>query len=68
MRRIPVENSRRRHRLKHGGQRGRVDLDCAQPAEPETDDDLHALNEALEKFAAKDPAKVQPVQARASPG
>jgi RNA polymerase sigma factor (TIGR02999 family) len=51
MRRILVESARRRHRLKRGGRRRRVDLDDAQPAAPETDDDLLALDEALEKLA-----------------
>ena len=64
MRRILVENARRRHRLKRGGHRGRVDLDAASPAAPETDDDLLALDEALEKLAAKDPVKAQLVQLR----
>ena len=59
MRRILVESARRRHRLKRGGHRARVDLDAAQPAAPETDDDLLALDEALEKLAAKDPVKAQ---------
>jgi RNA polymerase sigma factor (TIGR02999 family) len=68
MRRILVENARRRHRLKRGGHRGRVDLDAAQPAAPETDDDLLALDEALEKLAAKDPAKAQLVQLRVFAG
>jgi RNA polymerase sigma factor (TIGR02999 family) len=64
MRRILVESARRRHRLKRGGHRGRVDLDDAQPAAPETDDDLLALDEALEKLVAKDPVKAQLVQLR----
>ena len=68
MRRILVENARRRHRLKRGGHRARVDLDDAQPAAPETDDDLLALDEALEKLAAKDPAKAQLVQLRVFAG
>jgi RNA polymerase sigma factor (TIGR02999 family) len=68
MRRILVENARRRHRLKRGGHRARVDLDVAQPAAPETDDDLLALDEALEKLAAKDPAKAQLVQLRVFAG
>src|SRR5262245_4621649 len=68
MRRILVENARRRHRLKRGGHRARVDLDAAQPAAPETDDDLLALDEALEKLAAKDPVKAQLVQLRVFAG
>jgi RNA polymerase sigma factor (TIGR02999 family) len=68
MRRILVENARRRHRIKRGARLARVDLDAAQPAAPETDDDLLALDEALEKFAAKDPVKAQLVQLRVFAG
>jgi RNA polymerase sigma factor (TIGR02999 family) len=68
MRRILVDNARRRHRLKRGGHRGRIDLDAAQPAAPETDDDLLALDEALEKLAARDPVKSQLVQLRVFAG
>ncbi len=68
MRRILVESARRRHRLKRGGDRVRVDLDAAQPAAPETDDDLLALDEALEKLAARDPVKAQLVQLRVFAG
>jgi RNA polymerase sigma factor (TIGR02999 family) len=68
MRRILVESARRRHRLKRGGHRARVDLDAAQPAAPETDDALLALDEALEKLAAKDPVKAQLVQLRVFAG
>ncbi len=50
MRRILVENARRRHRLKRGGARARVDLDKAQPTAPEADGDLLALDEALERL------------------
>ena len=48
--------------------RGRVDLDVAQPAAPQTDDDLLALDEALAKLAAKDPVKAQLVQLRVFAG
>ena len=68
MRRILVENARRRHRVKRGGNRARVDLDKAQPAAPQTDDDLLALDEALEQLAKKDPVKAQLVQLRVFAG
>ena len=68
MRRILVENARRRHRLKRGGNRARVDLDAAAPAAPETDDDLLALDEALERLAQKDPVKAELVQLRVFAG
>ena len=72
MRRILVENARRRHRLKRGGDRARVDLDAAEPAAPETDDDLLALDEALERLAAEGPgqgrARPAPRLRRLDPG
>ena len=68
MRRILVESARRRHRLKRGGHRVRVDLDAVQPAAPQRDDDLLALDEALEKLAARDPAKAKLVQLRVFAG
>ncbi len=68
MRRILVESARRRHRLKRGGHRARVDLDAAQPAAPETDADLLALDEALEKLAARDAVKAKLVQLRVFAG
>jgi RNA polymerase sigma factor (TIGR02999 family) len=53
VRRILVENARRKHRQKHGGDVRRVDLDAALSiAAP--DDDLLALDEALEGLAAVD--------------
>ncbi len=68
MRRILVENARRRHRVKRGGNRARVDLANAEPVAPESDDDLLALDEALEKLSEKDPIKAQLVQLRVFAG
>jgi RNA polymerase sigma factor (TIGR02999 family) len=68
MRRILVENARRRRRLKRGGNRIRVDLDQADLSAPATDDDLLALDEALERLASTDPAKAQLVQLRVFAG
>jgi RNA polymerase sigma factor (TIGR02999 family) len=68
MRRILVENARRRHSLKRGGNRMRVDLEKAEPTTPETDDDLLSLDLALERLAAKDPVKAQLVQLRVFAG
>ena len=68
MRRILVENARRRHRLKRGGDRARVDLVDADPAAPQTDDDLLALDEALVRLARNDPIKAELVQLRVFAG
>ncbi len=64
MRRILVENARRKRRLKRGGGRDRVDLSLADPAGPEPDDDLLALDEALEALGRKDKIKADLVQLR----
>jgi RNA polymerase sigma factor (TIGR02999 family) len=64
MRRILVENARRRHRIKRGGDRARIELDKAQATAPETDDDLLALDEALERLAKNDTTKAELVQLR----
>ena len=64
MRRILVENARRKGRRKRGGDRRRVDLELAEPAAPERSDDLLDLDEALERFAAKDRAKTDLVKLR----
>src|SRR5215831_14203047 len=49
MRRILVEAARRRSRVKHGGDRERMDLDSALVA-PEDDRDLLALDAALDRL------------------
>jgi|SRR5262245_4441871 len=55
MRRILVENARRKHRLRHGGARRRVELGDDYPT-PDTDPDvLLDLDAALSRFAAEDP-------------
>jgi RNA polymerase sigma factor (TIGR02999 family) len=64
MRRILVENARRKQRLKHGGGRHRVQLaDMAAPTGAPTDD-LLALHEALHRFAQEDPVKARLVELR----
>jgi RNA polymerase sigma factor (sigma-70 family) len=63
MRRILIDNARRERRPKHGGDRQRVDLDEAlcltQPRE-----DVLALDEALQKLSAQEPAKAELVKLR----
>jgi RNA polymerase sigma factor (TIGR02999 family) len=55
MRRILVEQARRKRRVKHGGAYRRVDLDgsCLVTEDPE--DDLEALDEALRRLESIDP-------------
>jgi RNA polymerase sigma factor (TIGR02999 family) len=64
MRRILVERARRRARLRHGGQRTRLDLDQLDLAQEETPDDLLALDEALERLAAEDKTVAEVVKLR----
>ena len=64
MRRILVENVRRKRSRKRGGDRSRQDVDEIELAAPEPQEDLLALDEALNKLAAKDPLKAELVQLR----
>ena len=53
MRRILIENARRKRRLRHGGEKKRVPLSDA-PLAPEADDQLLAVDEALERLAEEE--------------
>jgi RNA polymerase sigma factor (sigma-70 family) len=63
MRRILVEQARRKGRLRHGGGRQRVDLDSQEVGEV-ADDDLIALDEALERLEQDEPAAAAVVKLR----
>ena len=54
MRRILVESARRKKRLKHGGQLERVDANAIEVPVPMPDDELLALDEALNGLAIVD--------------
>ena len=64
MRRILIDHARQRRRLRHGGGRGRVPLAEAEPAAEVPADELLALDEALDRFAAVDPVKAELVKLR----
>jgi RNA polymerase sigma factor (TIGR02999 family) len=64
MRRILVENARRKRSLKRGGDRQRLDLDVAKVVEDERSEPLVALDEALDRLEALDPAKAELVKLR----
>jgi RNA polymerase sigma factor (TIGR02999 family) len=64
MRRILVERARHRQRLRHGGRRKRIDLDEACPLVPPPGDDLLAVDEALNRLAARDPVRAELVKLR----
>jgi RNA polymerase sigma factor (TIGR02999 family) len=64
MRRILVDNARRKGRPKHGGDRRRVDLDVDCVDSPVRAERLLALDGALERLAAEAPAKAGLVKLR----
>jgi RNA polymerase sigma factor (TIGR02999 family) len=64
MRRILVDEARRKGRQKRGGERVRVPLDAAEPAAAAPDDDLLALDEALCRLAEADPTAAGLVKLR----
>jgi RNA polymerase sigma factor (TIGR02999 family) len=64
MRRILVEQARRKARHRHGGGRQRVPLDDAQPAYRDGGAEILAVHEALDRLAAEDAQAAQLVQLR----
>ncbi len=68
MRRILVENARKKQSLKRGGNRGRIDIDEQMFEQilpmPEPREDLLALDAALTRLAVIDPTAAQLVQLR----
>ena len=64
MRRILVENARRKQRVKHGGDLRRVDADLADLPTRMPPEELLALDEALEDLARQEPVKARLVTLR----
>jgi len=64
MRRILIDNARRKQALRHGGGAQRVNLDALELAANTDDEQLLALNEALKQFAAHDARKAELVKLR----
>jgi len=64
MRRILIDNARRKQRLKRGGGREKLDLEDAEIAIEAPSEDVIALDEALEKLALEDAAKAALVKLR----
>jgi RNA polymerase sigma factor (TIGR02999 family) len=64
MRRILVENVRRKKSQKHGGNAERVDLDQVEIALPPPDNDLLALDDALTRLAVERPEVAELVKLR----
>ncbi len=64
MRRILVDNARRKRRIRHGGGRVRVELPDIAEIRECSEDQLLAVNEALDHFARRDSEKAELVKLR----
>jgi RNA polymerase sigma factor (TIGR02999 family) len=64
IRRILIDQTRRKLAARHGGQRQRQDLDADRIAAPASDEELLALHEALDGFAELHPEKAELVKLR----
>ena len=64
MRRILVENARRKRRLRHGGGQQRVGLEEADLVARPEEDKVLQVNEALDDLAREDPIQAQVVKLR----
>ena len=64
MRRILVDNARRKKAEKRGGDRQRVTLDEAAPVDQVASDELLVLDEMLQELAANDPLGARLVELR----
>ncbi len=64
MRRILVNNARRKRRPKHGGDQKRIPLDAIVLPVEDRFHDLLALDEALTRFAGQEPLKAEVVKLR----
>jgi RNA polymerase sigma factor (TIGR02999 family) len=64
MRRILIDRARRKHSQRHGGGRERVDIRESDCATPDEDDQLLAVNDALDKLAQHHKAEAELVKLR----
>lgn len=64
MRRILIESARRKKARRHGGGQQRLDADEIEIAAEMADDELLAVNDALEKLAKEDSQKAELVKLR----
>ena len=64
MRRVLIDNARRRHSQRRGGAAERRSLDGLAAAVPASDDEMLAVNEALERLQQVDPSKAELVKLR----
>jgi RNA polymerase sigma factor (TIGR02999 family) len=64
MRRILIDKARRRRAVRHGGEQQRVDFKDLDVACPLPDDQLLAVDEALDKLASEHPRQAELVKLR----
>jgi RNA polymerase sigma factor (TIGR02999 family) len=64
MRRILIDNARRKKALRHGGGQQRLDIEEIEIAAPAKEQELLDMDQALEKFAALDRQKAELVKLR----
>jgi RNA polymerase sigma factor (TIGR02999 family) len=64
MRRTLIENARRKRALRHGGGQQRVDLEQAEVVGANPEEELLAVDEALDKLAACDELEAEVVKLR----
>ena len=64
MRRILIDRARRKQARCHGGGQEHVDVHEMEIAAPQPDDEMLAVNDALEKFAREEPLKAELVKLR----
>jgi RNA polymerase sigma factor (TIGR02999 family) len=68
MRRILVENARRKKRVRHGGGRRQLQVDSVDFADDDVDERLLALDEAMTKLAGEEPTVAEVVKLRSFAG
>jgi RNA polymerase sigma factor (TIGR02999 family) len=64
MRRLLVDRARRKKRIRHGGERQRIDLDMQLCVSPDGDDTLLAINDTLDRLATDEPEAADVVKLR----
>jgi RNA polymerase sigma factor (TIGR02999 family) len=64
MRRILIDKARRKRAVRHGGDQQRVELENVEIAAPGDEDELLAVNEALDKLAAQNRTEAELVKLR----
>lgn len=64
MRRILIDRARRKRAIRHGGDQERCALDDVELLAPGPEDELLAVHEVLDRFAAEEPRKAELVKLR----